>query len=380
MKVDIDILDSDGKLIDSLTYSSPMSIPENQPITQQFMLLNVHTFHLPIGEYKISILAEDELSDKQDNAELDVRLHNYWSEKPTFSDIMLSYSASPTDENTPLNKLGYRMFPNPSGVYSINSLIVYHYSEFYFPDTSVRRVGIGQSVYHNDTLFRRFQTEWFTVKGASWYISGFSVAGFPDGDYNLKLELLDTMEQVIATVSRDFTVVKTLSEETLAISEKNVSDMRNILLYLLTPKELATFDNLKKEGKVNFWERFWDDRDPTPDTDRNELLEQYLARWDYVNRTFSSGNIPGWKNDRGRIYLVYGPPDDVEHHSFNISSNAWEQWSYYNENMFFIFADPLGLGNMKLMHSNVEGEINDPYWRDKISSPGGTQFYKQIEE
>ena len=99
-----------------------------------------------------------------------------------------------------------------------------------------------------------------------------------------------------------------------------------------------------------------------------------------MNRTFSSGNIPGWKNDRGRIYLVYGPPDDVEHHSFNISSNAWEQWSYYNENMFFIFADPLGLGNMKLMHSNVEGEINDPYWRDKISSPGGTQFYKQIEE
>ena len=63
-----------------------------------------------------------------------------------------------------------------------------------------------------------------------------------------------------------------------------------------------------------FIEQFWLRRDPTPDTEENEYKEEHYRRIAYANERFASG-IPGWKTDRGRIYIMYGPPDEIEDHS-----------------------------------------------------------------
>ena len=60
-------------------------------------------------------------------------------------------------------------------------------------------------------------------------------------------------------------------------------------------------------------ETFWYRRDPTPDTVENEFREEYFRRVMYANERFG-GRIPGWKTDRGRIYIVYGPPDEIDSH------------------------------------------------------------------
>jgi len=84
--------------------------------------------------------------------------------------------------------------------------------------------------------------------------------------------------------------------------------------YIITNEERTAFKALKTdEEREQFIEQFWLRRDPTPDTVDNEFKEEHYARIAYANERFASG-IPGWKTDRGRIYIIWGKPDEIESH------------------------------------------------------------------
>ncbi len=84
--------------------------------------------------------------------------------------------------------------------------------------------------------------------------------------------------------------------------------------YIITDEERTAFKRLStNEEREQFIEQFWLRRDPTPDTMENEDKEEHYRRIAYANERFASG-IPGWKTDRGRIYIIHGPADEVESH------------------------------------------------------------------
>src|SRR5216110_384262 len=86
------------------------------------------------------------------------------------------------------------------------------------------------------------------------------------------------------------------------------------VVYIITDEERKAFKKLQTdEERERFIEEFWRRRDPDPDTDENEFKEEYYERVAYANEHFASG-IPGWKSDRGRIYIMYGKPDEKETH------------------------------------------------------------------
>ena len=78
--------------------------------------------------------------------------------------------------------------------------------------------------------------------------------------------------------------------------------------YIITPDERATFKKLSTDDeRESFIENFWDRRNPNPGSPENEFKEEYYRRIAYANEHYASG-IPGWRTDRGRIYIMYGPP------------------------------------------------------------------------
>ena len=86
------------------------------------------------------------------------------------------------------------------------------------------------------------------------------------------------------------------------------------VLYIITDEEKSAFKGMGTEDeRENFIESFWLRRDPTPDTMENEFKEEHYRRIAYANERYASG-IPGWKTDRGRIYISFGPPDENEPH------------------------------------------------------------------
>ncbi len=111
--------------------------------------------------------------------------------------------------------------------------------------------------------------------------------------------------------------------------------------WIITDEEKAAFKQLSNdEERDQFIEQFWLRRDPTPDTVENEYKDEYYRRIAYANEHFSSG-VPGWKTDRGRIYIMYGKPDEIESHPTGgtyerpidegggeTQTYPWEKWRY----------------------------------------------------
>jgi GWxTD domain-containing protein len=111
--------------------------------------------------------------------------------------------------------------------------------------------------------------------------------------------------------------------------------------WIISDEERAAFKQLSNdEERDQFIEAFWQRRDPTPDTEENEYKEEHYQRIAYANEHFAAG-IPGWKSDRGRIYIMYGKADEVESHPSGgtyqrpmdegggeTSTFPFEQWRY----------------------------------------------------
>jgi GWxTD domain-containing protein len=100
--------------------------------------------------------------------------------------------------------------------------------------------------------------------------------------------------------------------------------MTEDVAYIITDEERAAFQRLQSdEERDKFIEQFWLRRDPTPDTAENEFKEEHYRRIAYANENFAA-DIPGWKTDRGRIYITYGPPDEKDAHF----TEGFEEWRY----------------------------------------------------
>jgi len=128
--------------------------------------------------------------------------------------------------------------------------------------------------------------------------------------------------------------------------------------YIITDEERKAFKKLATDDeRERFIEEFWRRRDPDPDTDENEFKEEYYERIAYSNEHFSSG-IPGWKTDRGRIWIMYGKPDERETHPMGGSYErpSWEgggsTTTYPFEIWFYRYLAGVGSG--------VEIEFVDP--------------------
>jgi hypothetical protein len=88
-----------------------------------------------------------------------------------------------------------------------------------------------------------------------------------------------------------------------------------------------------------------------------------------ANARFREKHRDGWKSDRGRIFLTYGEPNDIERNASSSDMNSYEIWQYYaiQDGVVFVFGDVRGLGNYRLLHSTARGELYDSSWMRLIS-------------
>jgi GWxTD domain-containing protein len=138
------------------------------------------------------------------------------------------------------------------------------------------------------------------------------------------------------------------------------------VIYIISPEERNAFLQLDtNEEREQFIEQFWLRRSSNPDLPENDFKEEHYRRIAYANEHYASG-IPGWKTDRGRIYIMWGPADEVDSHPTggtydrpmeegggSTTTYAWEQWRYrylegIGENVELEFVDPSGSGEYHL--------------------------------
>jgi GWxTD domain-containing protein len=160
--------------------------------------------------------------------------------------------------------------------------------------------------------------------------------------------------------------------------------------WIITDEERAAFMQLSNdEERDQFIEAFWQRRDPTPDTEENEFKEEHYRRIAYANEHYAAG-IPGWKTDRGRIYIVFGPADEVESHPSGgsyerpmeegggeTSTFPFEQWRYryiegIGQEVIIEFVDTCMCGDY---HMTIDRSEKDAL---KYTPNAGLTLYEQM--
>ncbi len=127
------------------------------------------------------------------------------------------------------------------------------------------------------------------------------------------------------------------------------------VVYIITPDERAALERLQTDAeRQHFVEQFWERRNPKPGTAKNAYKEEHYRRISYANGHFAAGK-PGWETDKGRIYILYGPPDEIESHpaADNRIHSPYEEWMYHHidgvgDMVIFTFIDKDGTGDFRL--------------------------------
>lgn len=195
-----------------------------------------------------------------------------------------------------------------------------------------------------------------------------------------KIALGLTIISAGATIGFSQKTKETATEDISGKTRKVGTEMKDVykkwittdVAYIITKDEKKAFYALKTdEERENFIENFWRRRDPNPDTEENEYREEYYERIAYANEHFTSG-IPGWKTDRGRIYIAWGKPDSIESHPSggsydrpsyegggSTTTYPFEIWFYRHldnvgDGLEIEFVDPTGTGEYRIARNANE--------------------------
>lgn len=208
------------------------------------------------------------------------------------------------------------------------------------------------------------------------------LAGLPPGDYGfeVQVQVRDT------TVSRGapfrmggfesvaLTTPPAAPDKFEAMTEAQLDTLYGPLIYLMTTDETGIYSTLTVEGKRTFLRRFWAKRDPTPGTPRNEEQESFYARIADANRRYREGGaaeIPGWRTDRGRIFIKYGAPQEVMQRPQAANTLPYEVWKYTQRQLLkFVFMDMTQFGNYALIWTDDRREPSRANWASLLGPEG----------
>ena len=378
------IINRDWKIQNSFQDTSSANLSKN--------LLGAFGIGVKAGNYSILVNAYDSnnkylsksISEK-------IKIDEYPVDKFGISDIQIATNIKHdgVDSLSIFYKNTLEVFPNPSMLFSNLSPVLFYYAELYNLKLS------------DETKDFTLEKTLFNSRGVSVYRTKKSVkqspnavvdygvinlSRYPTDSYNLILTLVDPVENQAYASSKRFYLYNPgvidstelrlkelgyMGTEFGVFTSEDCNNMFKQIKYIATKAEIDKFAKTDSvSSKREFLYNFWANRDPEPATPGNEYKDSYMKRLEYVNKSFAVANKEGYQSDRGRVYLVYGEPDQRDYFPSERSVKPYEVWFYNSiENgVYFYFGDVTGFGNFELLHSTKRGEVRDDTWQRRLGT------------
>jgi len=200
----------------------------------------------------------------------------------------------------------------------------------------------------NDNVVLRKKEIMFVDSGATQVKKKLDNSQISLGKKNFTIAVLNEKGETITGVSKPF--ISKISGFPAGIVD--LDEAIKQMSYIATSEEIDEILEIKNsDEKLIKFKEFWKKKDPVPSTRENKVMREYFRRVAYANKNFKH-YFDGWKTDMGMIYIVLGPPDNVDRHPFEYNSRPYEIWHYYNINRSFTFLDETGFGDYRLLDRN----------------------------
>jgi GWxTD domain-containing protein len=346
-------------------------------------------FAVAPGKYRLKVEVEDSVSGRRANGGIDVQA---LSEADGASDLLVAPEMRlATADDT---------VPRPGEFRTGNNLVtaaaqvvltplranVYYLLEAYSDSGQTGTMSVAIRDSSGKTSIKTPDVPVTVAAGGSVLKGQLDLAGLPEGAYTMVASLklgarsiersaAISMAGLRETLARDSALrqVDRVADAGYfaAMSGEELEVAKAPLLYVAESGELTPWQaELSLEAKRRFLTTFWQKRDPTPGTARNERREAFYDAIAYANRTYKEGGrkaVLGWRSDRGRIYARNGTPDDVHRWQQEGRAPPYEIWRYSSgKGAYYIFADRTGFGAFQLIYSNDLREPGIPGWSEVV--------------
>jgi GWxTD domain-containing protein len=365
---------------------------EASEISERKHLLDQKRLDIEAGKYTLFVYVTDiNNPEKMDSAQIDFDVPARETDQVKISDIELCSSLKRTepDSTNVFYKNSYEAIPQPEKMFGKEVPVLFYYLEVYNMKKAPSLGVYETRTYVSDRGGSKVEAVKEKVKRHGGGLDAFvevgtvNIAQLSAGAYFLDFAVSDTLGNSVAAVSKKFFVRGSPSSLSMqppadkgviasrfaVMSDTDLDEEFEQARYLSTDEDRSTYESLREvSGKREFMFQFWQSRDPDPSTPENELYTQHQRRLEFVKTHFKSFQKKGWRNDRGRVYLQYGPADEIERYASSEDTKPYEIWHYNSlqGGVIFVFGDRTNFGNYVLVHSTAQGEISNPNWHDDL--------------
>lgn len=385
--VNVEITDTVSKnIVLQKAYKIPFESNDTSSFTKQQKLLGQLNVILKPSTYTLTITAKDYYDTlKYIVLEKNIKITGFNTDKPTSSSLQIcSEIEKSTNTGSIFYKNGLEVIPNPSKLFGNNINNLFYYVEFYNLDKLAgTSYTITYQITQGEKILNNFSKE-YTVKGnTKGEYGNLDISNLISGKYKLLVSIKDAQNFVNYETENLFWIYSSNSDTGISdlpddynsseypnMPEKLVNDEIDKIQYLMNDVYAGKLSNIRSlEGKRKFLYQFWKIFDVTPNTPENEFKKEYFERIKYANQNLKNDFIEGWKTDRGRVFALYGKPDDIERHYLEGTTRPYEIWYYdkIQSGVIFVFIDfSENYGDYRLVHSTVVGELYDSNWRSRL--------------
>lgn len=358
-------------------------------------LFSTKRFALPNGTYQLEFEFVDFNNIKDTIRFIQDMEVNSWRFRTLFSDIQLIESLRKSNESTVFTKNGFEMLPRLVPYYNVESNRFVAYIELYNTDLNIDLPKFALRYYLKDNGNGRKLEDFTTTKIQNItkvvpLLVNMNIENLPSGSYDLVVEYLDQNEEVLAKKSITFDrfnpgvfdLTQDYSETIIdpRFFESIPNDSIYYFLESLTPispqADVAQIYKLLEmkdiEATKKYFQSYWLRTEPLAATD---AWIKYKALVVSVQKEYGTILLPGFKSDRGRVFLQYGPPNAKIERTTEPEEYPYEIWQYYKiqnfSNRRFVFFNPMNVGNeYVLLHSDMPGELYNNRWILDLSRTG----------
>ncbi|MBN1465662.1 GWxTD domain-containing protein [candidate division KSB1 bacterium] len=322
------------------------------------------------GHYRMRVTISDSVSQREGDIQFDLTVPDFAGKEKFGSDIEFISRFYDRATAGPFAKGNRTIIPNPSRRYGVLNPQLYFYYELYGLPAAAEELTITYAICTDaEEIVKSLPPQKIETAGErSAVLHGIDVARIPSGLYLLSILATNADASYQVALSRPFEVLQ-LDYFGLdwQLSEEAAHKAGQQIKYLATKEEYDFFQSLTIPAKAQFLTRFWRQRDPSPETLENELLQAIQRRFIYANDNFAWGKTAGWETDRGRVLIQNGMPDNIGRNYAESGLLPFEIWYYQQDRAFeFVFGDRRGDGHFILLHSTKEGEVRNNQWRQLL--------------
>ena len=379
---------------DSIVYNDKyfLTSPPQDSNNESILFIDQQRIKLKDGNFKLILNIEDVNSDIDKLIIEDITIEIF--EKNFLSDIQFIDKYNVTNQSSILTKSGFDLYPYKSNFFDeLQDSLTFYIEVYNSQKLKNNRFLLNTFIqgFQNGIIYKdSYCSKRMTGERIVPYLQTYDIRKLPKGNYSLVCEVRDVKNNLIDKKIKFFQRNKEeinlsrknqLEEELLSIENKDTLIKYLDYLYpISTPNENRSARNFINKNDIdlmnNFFIDFWTNKDQD---NPYRAWTKYHNEVKKVNAEFTNIKILGYLTDRGRVYLQYGAPNSRHKSENNSSTYPYEIWHYYRlENQInkkFVFVnDDFATNEYKLRYSNVDGEVSNSEWRDKIEIENNPNF------